>query len=51
MLKSRYSGGAQNNDFGTVLQMDVTRGLVSAVAHANFMKTTTLNVSDVYLNY
>ena len=26
VLKSRYTGGAQNKDFGTVSQTDLTRG-------------------------
>ena len=36
MLKSWYTGagGAQNKDFGTVLQTDLMKGLVSSVAQA-----------------
>ena len=51
VLKSGYTGGAQNNDFSPVLQVDVSRGLVSAVAEPNFIETATLIVSVVYLKY
>ena len=38
VLKSHYTGGTQNNDFGTVSQTDLTRNLVPSVAQASVRK-------------
>ena len=35
VLKSWYTAGAQNKDFGAVSQTDLTRSLVPSVAQAN----------------
>ena len=36
ILKSWYTCEARNKDFGTILPMDLTRGLVSSVAGMDF---------------
>ena len=38
-LISKYTGGAQNKDFSTVSQKDLTRGLVSSVSQATYSLT------------